>query len=155
MMNNEEMGRFVRFMAKEFMNRYNQKYALANELEDTSILENGYCFYFAYLLNTLLPDSVMIFTGKHYLLSYNQHYYDYRGEILNANKMLFLDFYHPTPIDSLIYVTDINYDWDLASLSGITDKGKDKFYASIEEDLINVGREYLEEHLNLENMPKL
>ena len=97
----------------------------------------------------------MIFTGKHYLLSYNQHYYDYRGEILSANKMLFLDFYHPTPIDSLIYVTDINYDWDLASLSGITDKGKDKFYASIEEDLINVGREYLEEHLNLENMPKL
>ena len=53
------------------------------------------------------------------------------------------------------HVTDINYDWDLASLSGITDKGKDKFYASIEEDLINVGREYLEEHLNLENMPKL
>lgn len=155
MINNEEMTKFVHFMAKEFMKHYNKVFAFDGYKENESILESGYCFYFAYLLNTLIPDSSIVFTGNHYLLFYQDKYYDYRGEIIKLDDKLFLDFYHPIPIESLVFVEDINYDWDLASLSGITDKEKDKFYASIEEDLLNTGRKYLEEKLALNNAPKL
>ena len=151
MISDKNMNKFVTLMTQEFMKQYNAKNAKNSYLEYASILENGYCFYFAYLLKTLIPEGTMLFTGSHYLFLYNGKYYDYRGEIDCVNDQLLIDYYAPTPISSLLVTTDINYEWGIASLSGITDNEKDRFYASIEQELLKSGSLYLEELLNQEH----
>lgn len=155
-MTEKEIETFIEYMANAFINCYNKLYKSRTYQEDTGILGDGYCFYFAHLLNQLIPDFQIVLTQypfAHYLICYHDQFYDYRGLIPKDKNSLFVDFDDPTPLSRLIFATDVELEWGYAEINGTTDQKRDAIYNSIMNELLQVGRSYLEEHHLLE--PKM
>ena len=157
-MNEKEIEAFIYFMAKKFMKCYNRVFSHGYYIEEENILGNGYCFYFAHLLNQLIPDSQIVLTQHpfaHYFLCYHNQFYDYRGCIPKEKDHLLVDFDYPTAFSDLIFATDAESEWGYAEINGTTDKLRDSFYNSVIDELLQVGKTYLEEHHLLEQGMKL
>ena len=154
-MNIVEMVRFIRFMTNEFMREYNRVVTRGKYQEDEGILEDGFCFYFAHLLNALIPNSQIVLIHQpfdHYLLCYDNQFYDYKGIKGKTEEGILIDE-DIIPFKDLLFAVDPDYEWDLAEIYSIADKKKDAIYNSIMNELLEVGRTYLEEHHLLE--PKM
>ena len=143
-MTKEQTIVFVNELANEFMNLY-QTYISKNEYDP--ILVNGYCLYFATILQKLMNKGEVVYCKEynHYLFCYEKEYYDGSGIIEKYNNILNSYYFGFIRINTLINIENVQEELDYTSCCDFDYEKKQLVWRKIEPLLYTFGRKKMDE----------
>ena len=143
-MTKEQIDLLAKELNNELMNLY-CTYISPGECDP--LILNGYCLYFAALLQELLKDGkVMRIPSKdHYIFCYEKEYFDGLGIIEKYHTVLNSYAFGFIPIDILIEVKEIQEEIDYTSCCDLDYSKKQFVWQKIKPDLQKYGRKRIHE----------
>ncbi len=137
---------FIQFVTERFLYYYQKEIMqTTSHFEHASLLADGYCFYYACFIQEFFKDCSLYLGNYHYILKYQENFYDYRGQIKTTHSFIFIYPFDCMEIEKLILVKDIEMEKDMQDILGYYDRFKEQNWQKIYPFLKKDAQNFLEQ----------